>query len=147
MKRCTWCGKKYPDEAIVCSLDQQPLELIASPSDTPSRSSPQARSGWPPQVVIPAVIWVISYFVLVAMFSVVVGMLFGFLTAVWAAIDCSKLQSKNTRVLSIAFKPVVVFTVVAFLFYGFGFVWYLVMRNRINTAPIEVEVKARELTA
>jgi len=31
MKRCTYCGREYPDEATACSLDQQPLELINSP--------------------------------------------------------------------------------------------------------------------
>jgi hypothetical protein len=26
VKKCTWCGKEYPDEAKLCSIDQQPLE-------------------------------------------------------------------------------------------------------------------------
>jgi hypothetical protein len=25
VKKCTYCGKKYPDEATVCPVDQQPL--------------------------------------------------------------------------------------------------------------------------
>jgi len=25
MKKCTWCGKEYPDEAERCSIDQEPL--------------------------------------------------------------------------------------------------------------------------
>ena len=25
MKKCTYCGKEYPDEAEVCAIDQQPL--------------------------------------------------------------------------------------------------------------------------
>lgn len=29
MKKCTYCGKDYPDEAIVCEIDQQ--ELIGGP--------------------------------------------------------------------------------------------------------------------
>lgn len=32
MKRCTYCGREYSDEATVCSLDQQPLEFAGSPS-------------------------------------------------------------------------------------------------------------------
>lgn len=28
MKKCTWCGKEYPDEAKVCAQDQQPLESL-----------------------------------------------------------------------------------------------------------------------
>ena len=26
MKKCTYCGKEYPDEAEVCAIDQEPLE-------------------------------------------------------------------------------------------------------------------------
>ena len=26
MKTCTYCGKEYPDEASVCTIDQQPLQ-------------------------------------------------------------------------------------------------------------------------
>ena len=25
MKKCTYCGKEYPDEAIICELDANPL--------------------------------------------------------------------------------------------------------------------------
>jgi hypothetical protein len=35
MKKCTYCGKEYPDEATVCQLDQQPLVDPAAPK--PSR--------------------------------------------------------------------------------------------------------------
>jgi uncharacterized RDD family membrane protein YckC len=33
MKKCTYCGKDYPDKAMVCAIDQEPL-----PSDTPNPS-------------------------------------------------------------------------------------------------------------
>ena len=26
MKKCTYCGKKYPEEALVCAIDHEPLE-------------------------------------------------------------------------------------------------------------------------
>jgi len=29
MKKCTYCGKEYPDEAEVCAIDQEPLESDA----------------------------------------------------------------------------------------------------------------------
>jgi len=41
-------------------------------------------------------------------------------------------------VLGIAFKPFVVFAVVAFLLWGFGFIWYLLMRQRVKAAPVEL---------
>ena len=28
MKRCTYCGKEYPDGAVVCVVDEQPLESV-----------------------------------------------------------------------------------------------------------------------
>jgi hypothetical protein len=31
MKRCTYCGKEYPDEVSVCATDQQPLQQVISP--------------------------------------------------------------------------------------------------------------------
>ncbi|MFO1513368.1 MAG: hypothetical protein U1F83_10720 [Verrucomicrobiota bacterium] len=139
MKRCTYCGKGHPDEATVCSLDQQPLELITSPSTTTKSSDLQPSKGWPPQIVVPAVLWLVVNFLLVGLFTFGASFLFGLLTALWAAIDCSRLRSKGSRVLGIAFKPFVVFAVVAFFLWGFGFIWYLVMRNRVKTAPIDLE--------
>jgi hypothetical protein len=26
MKKCTYCGKEYPEEALVCAIDHEPLE-------------------------------------------------------------------------------------------------------------------------
>ena len=40
MKKCTYCGKEYPDEATSCSIDGQPLKDLSPPSLTP----PQAES-------------------------------------------------------------------------------------------------------
>ena len=137
MKRCTWCGREHPDDASVCSLDQQPLELVALPSALPESSSPQSGTGWPPQVVVPAVVWLIVNFLLVGLFTVGASFLFGLLTALWAAIDCSKLQSRGSRALGIAFRPLVVFAVVAFFLWGFGFIWYLVLRHHVRTAPLD----------
>ena len=31
MKKCTWCGKEYPDDATVCAMDQQPLQSNIPP--------------------------------------------------------------------------------------------------------------------
>jgi hypothetical protein len=136
MKRCTYCGREQPDNATVCSLDQQPLEFVVSPPDGSQSPALQSGKGWPPQVVVPAIAWLLVNFVLVGLFSLGASFVFSLLTALWAAIDCSKL-SRGSRVLGIAFKPVVVFAAVAFLLWGFGFIWYLVMRHRVKTAPID----------
>lgn len=134
MKRCAYCGREYPDEATRCALDQQPLELLVSaPKAPPAPSGLHSSNGWPPQVVIAAVLWLIVNFFLVGLLSVAASFLFGLLTALWAAIDCSKLQARGSR---IAFKPFVVFAVVAFLLWGFGFIWYLIMRHRVLTSPM-----------
>jgi len=39
MKKCTWCGKEYPEDAVVCAIDQQPLE-----SDAPAPAAPSPES-------------------------------------------------------------------------------------------------------
>ena len=147
MKRCTYCGREHPDEATACSFDQQRLESITSPSGASEPPDSQPSKGWPPQIVVPAVSWLVVNFVLVGFHIIGASFLFGLLTALWAAVDCSKLQSKGSRVLGIAFKPVVVFAVVAFFLWGFGFIWYLVMRNRVKTAPIDLESESEKVTA
>jgi hypothetical protein len=38
MKKCSYCGKEYPDDATACSIDAQPLETVAPPQ--PRRLSP-----------------------------------------------------------------------------------------------------------
>jgi len=64
--------------------------------------------------------------------------LFGLLTALWPLLIA---QSSNPEVhapLGIAFKPVVVFAVVAFFLWGFGFIWYLVIATpRQEQHPID----------
>ena len=31
MKQCSYCGREYPDEAIMCPLDERPLVTVAAP--------------------------------------------------------------------------------------------------------------------
>jgi hypothetical protein len=139
MKRCAWCGREYPDAAMECSLDQQPLESVDSASEPLASAGSQSSASWQRQVAIPAVAWLIVNFVLIGRFTVAASFLLNLLLAIWAAMDCAKLQSRGTRALGIVFKPVVVLAVVPFFLGGFGFVWYLVMRYRVKTAPIELE--------
>lgn len=147
MKRCTYCGREHPDEATACSLDQHPLELMDLPPGASAPTDSESSTGWPPQVVVPSVLWLVVNILLAVYFSVEVSCLFGLLAAIWAAMDCSKFQSNGSRILGIAFKPVVVFATVAFFLWGFGFIWYLVMRNRVQTAPIDPVIASEQATA
>jgi hypothetical protein len=31
MKKCSYCGKEYPDDATICTVDQQPLQEVHPP--------------------------------------------------------------------------------------------------------------------
>jgi hypothetical protein len=147
MKRCTYCGREYPDDAIECSIDQQPLEVVFSLSTESILSESQSNKEWALQIFVPSITWLVVNFLIVGLFNVAASFLFGLLTALLAAIDCSKMQPRGSRVLGIAFKPVVVFAVVAFFLWGFGFIWYVVMRYRVKTAPIDLESENEKIAA
>jgi hypothetical protein len=45
MKKCTYCGKEYPEDAVVCAIDQEPLQSdspapAADPVDGDSAAAP-----------------------------------------------------------------------------------------------------------
>jgi len=44
MKKCTYCGQEYPDDATVCTIDQKPLTPVGQ-SDAPAPARiPAART-------------------------------------------------------------------------------------------------------
>jgi len=45
MKKCSYCGKEYPDDALVCATDGQPLQPVTPPTPAPPFPVPQ----YPPQ--------------------------------------------------------------------------------------------------
>jgi hypothetical protein len=59
MKKCTYCGKEYPDEAEVCAIDHKPLKPDA-PTSSPKRE-------WlrvlliPFQIYVPGAFFLLQY--------------------------------------------------------------------------------------
>jgi hypothetical protein len=51
MKKCTYCGREYPDEVTLCAIDQQPLapegQLLAQAAGS-ATPSPKSASTTPP---------------------------------------------------------------------------------------------------
>jgi len=43
MKMCSYCGKKYPDDAIVCAVDQNPLDEQVAEADSPAGTPHPAK--------------------------------------------------------------------------------------------------------
>src|SRR6478736_2801392 len=62
MKKCTWCGKEYPDDVKLCAIDHQPLQPIEraiAPEQSPD-SSAKAAGGRPAVITIICVVGFIS---------------------------------------------------------------------------------------
>jgi hypothetical protein len=137
MKRCVYCGKECPDSVDECPFDQQRLE--SSEFSDELIGSPEAQDpGWfPSEVLLQIALWLAANLVMAVVIPVAGVFLVNLATACWAAIDCSKMQTRGSRVLGMPFKPVVVFTTCTCLLWGLGFAWYLVMRYRVKTAPME----------
>lgn len=47
MKRCSYCGAEYPDDSVMCTLDQTPLES-SNPAPVPVRAEPEIPEEIPP---------------------------------------------------------------------------------------------------
>src|ERR1035437_1795506 len=144
MNECASCGKDYPDHAKGCPLIQESSVCSALPPTTgrgvlPDKAWRERDKAWRRQVLVPAVLWLVAFCFLAVAFTVAASFMLGLVTAVWAAIDSSRLQPRGSRLLGIAFKPVVVFAACAFFLWGFGFIWYLVMRHRVKTAPVDLK--------
>jgi len=143
MKKCTYCGEQYSDDATICSRDQYPLTNFHPASVTTPESRVDKSLPW--QIVVPAAVWLAVNFLLGGFWGSGAVFMFGLATAFWAVIDCAKIQTRGSAVLGIAFKPVVVFAVCAYLFWGLGFIWYLVMRYRIKSTPVDLKSESQEV--
>jgi hypothetical protein len=79
MKKCTYCGKEYPDEATVCPLDQEPLVAQIPPaSEVPTVSSATTTA----KLELHEKIWIALPIALVAVGGAIGGACGG---AAWAA--------------------------------------------------------------
>ncbi len=47
MKKCTWCGKEYSDDASICAIDQSPL--VSDPPALPVPESQPETGSAPPE--------------------------------------------------------------------------------------------------
>ena len=75
MKKCTYCGKQYPDEAVVCAVDGQPLQPVASPGAAPPVTAAHHRSRKLLSYIAPVragLVLAIMY----AFFGVIAGLMF-----------------------------------------------------------------------
>lgn len=120
----------------MCAMDQQTLVPNADSASSRSVDDERRVSS---QVALPATAWLLVNILIFLRLGAAGISLLGMILGLWAAIDCSKMQYRGSRVLGIAFKPVVVFAVCAFFLSGFGFVWYLVMRHRVLSSSLYVE--------
>jgi len=75
MKKCSWCGREYPDDVSTCVVDQQSLVSVASPAPEQASGSGKAEIDEPATVQSFLVLFaryvlamVVSYFVSYAVF-------------------------------------------------------------------------------
>ena len=70
----------------------------------PSKAWRQRQKVWRQQILIPALLWLVVFFFLGGTYTFGASFLFGLATAVWAAIDSSRLQDRGSQLLGLAFK-------------------------------------------
>jgi hypothetical protein len=65
MKECPYCGKEYPDDAAVCTVDQTPLAARGSEKDSPANSQPDNMRmiAWKKWVIFVVVAASLAYFI------------------------------------------------------------------------------------
>jgi hypothetical protein len=80
MKNCTYCGKEYPDEALACATDGEPLrDMTPKPPVSPPPPSPALPVNDRQQIIDGEHINLLSIFHFVLAGLTVVGILFLFL--------------------------------------------------------------------
>ena len=77
MKRCTYCGKEYPDDMAVCAVDQNLLEFSVAALSVPSPESESMHSDRPSMkyFIVPVILW--GYIFSVALAKGFWGVVFG----------------------------------------------------------------------
>ena len=48
MKKCSWCGKEFPDDAVICDVDKTPFEQPKESAPPAPPAPPQREYDFPP---------------------------------------------------------------------------------------------------
>ena len=149
MKKCPYCGREYPDDVTECLSDQH--ELVPCFQVENTIQAPTIAVAAPPSdpaktlflhVILPGVGWLILFVVVTATLTPLGTMILNCAFGVWAARDCSKIQQHGTRVLGMAFKPIIAFYIAAIGLCGLGFIWHLILRYWVINAPLPETIPA-----
>ena len=111
MKKCTYCGKEYPDEATVCAIDHEPLVAKTPPAP---EVLPVGSTTTTAKLELHEKIWIGLPFALVAVGGAIGGACGG---AAWA-INRVVFQKTKNPVLRYVFTGLISVSAV--------FVWMLV---------------------
>jgi hypothetical protein len=52
MKKCTYCGQEYPDNATVCAIDRQPLAPLGQSAPTPDQPKASVTPAVKPPMMV-----------------------------------------------------------------------------------------------
>jgi len=124
MKRCTYCGKDYPDETIACPIDGNPLEAVqqSTPSPQVEIAAVQRRNPVTRAAKVSGVILLLGVFRIVALTqrgwsAAIFIMLASVLLACVIAVAVVALISRRTRT-PWSWLRVIVVTFLSY--FGFG---------------------------
>lgn len=141
MKKCTYCGKEYPDEASICTIDQQPLRDLRPPPLNQAASWPSPPFSAPAadaqQIIDDEHLKMLSIFHYVIAGLALVGLLFlclhfAIMTAVFSTPQIWKSQNNQSG-------PPVQFLIPFFMFF------YLFLGGVIAVAGVLNFLSARFL--
>jgi hypothetical protein len=123
VKKCTYCGKEYPDDASVCAVDQQPLQQIQPPlvnRPAPFTSPPPASSAEAQRIIDNEHLKMLSIFHYILAGFALLGLLFicvhfMFMSTIFLHPDIFNAGKNSPKQL-----PEFFFVMMLFFYLGFG---------------------------